>query len=72
MRIPEGWEMCKSKEGVPNPYAIQRDEWTVCRIGGANGWTYELWHGKEQVAVNLPNAQAAIDLVPRLSTGEAA
>ena len=67
MLIPEGWEMCKSKEGVPNPYAIRRGEWTVCRIGSASGWSYELWSGKQQIEVNLPSAQAAIDLVPRES-----
>jgi hypothetical protein len=62
MRIPDGWAMCKNKDGHPNPYAIERDGWTVCRIGNANGWTYELWNGRKQIAVNLPSAEAAIEL----------
>lgn len=54
MRIPEGWEYVSD-------YCIRQGDYTICRIGGAQGFTYELWRGKEQIAVNLPNAQAAIE-----------
>lgn len=29
---------------------------------GADGWSYELWKLKEQLAVNLPSAEAAIEV----------
>lgn len=68
MRLPDGWSQCKNRDGVPNPYAIQRDDFTICRIAD----TYELWRGKEQLAVNLPSAQAAIDEWQKVSRGERA
>lgn len=55
MRLPEGWEYVSD-------YCIRRGDFTICRIGGADGWRYELWHLTEQLAVNLPSAQAAIEM----------
>jgi len=54
-RVPEGWEYVSD-------YCIRRDGYTICRIGGANGDTYELWRAKEQLHCNLPTTQAALDL----------
>jgi len=54
MRIPDGWT-------VVSDYCIKRGDFTICRIGSAAGWTYELWRLKENLAVNLPTAQAAIE-----------
>lgn len=55
MRIPEGW-------AYVSDYCIKRDDFTICRIGSADGWRYELWHLKEQLEVNLPSTQAAIEM----------
>lgn len=56
MRIPEGWK-CVSE------YCIRNGDYTIVRIGGADGWRYELWRLKEQLAVSLPSAQAAIEML---------
>jgi hypothetical protein len=53
MRIPEGWEYVSD-------YCIKNGEYTICRIGGADGWSYELWRMKEQISVNLPTSADAI------------
>jgi hypothetical protein len=53
MRIPEGWEYVID-------YCIKNGEYTICRIGGADGWRYELWRAKEQISVNLPTCADAI------------
>lgn len=55
MRIPDGWEFVSD-------YCIKRGDFTICRIGGADGWRYELWRLNEQLEVNLPSAQAAIEM----------
>ncbi len=57
MRIPEGWEFVSE-------YCIRNGDYTIVRIGNAAGWSYELWRLKEQLVVNLPSAQAALE-VPR-------
>lgn len=54
MRVPDGWTYVSE-------YCIKRDDFTICRIGGADGDRYELWQLKEQLAVNLPTAEAAIE-----------
>lgn len=33
--------------------------YTVCAIGGKDGWRYEAWCGKEQIAVGLEKAEEA-------------
>jgi hypothetical protein len=53
MRIPDGWEYVSE-------YCIKRDDFTICRIGSADGMRYELWKLKEQLAVNLPSAEEAL------------
>jgi hypothetical protein len=55
MRIPDGWTYVSD-------YCIRNGDYTICRIGGADGSRYELWKLKEQLAVNLPSAQAAIEV----------
>jgi hypothetical protein len=55
MRIPDGWSYVSE-------YCIKRDDYTVIRVGNADGWSYELWRLKEQLFVNLPSAQAAIEV----------
>lgn len=35
--------------------------YTVCRIGGARGWMYESWFGKEQLAVGFMAKEPAED-----------
>jgi hypothetical protein len=56
MRIPEGWEFVSN-------YCVKRGDWTICRIGGPDGWRYELWKLNEQLEVNLPDAEAAIEML---------
>jgi hypothetical protein len=55
MRIPDGWEFVSD-------YCIRRGDYTIVRIGNAGGWSYELWRLKEQLFVNLPSAEAAIEV----------
>lgn len=54
MAGPDGWMQV-------SPYCIRREDYTVIKIGGADGWTYELWRLNEQLVVNLTSAQAAIE-----------
>jgi hypothetical protein len=61
MRIPDGWEFVSE-------YCIRNGEFTICRYGTADGWRYELWQLKEQLAGNLPSSQAAIDLWMKCSS----
>lgn len=53
MRVPDGW-------AYVSDYCIRNGDYTICRIGGADGWRYELWRLGEQLIVNLPSAEAAI------------
>jgi len=55
MRVPKGWSYVSE-------YCIRRGEYTICKIGSADGWRYELWRLSEQLAVNLPSAEAAIEV----------
>jgi hypothetical protein len=55
MRIPDGWDFVSN-------YCIKRGDFTICRIGGADGWRYELWKLSEQLEVNLPDAEAAVKM----------
>jgi hypothetical protein len=54
------WKHPESKDG-PNRYCLLSPcgAFTICKIGTADGYRYELWKGKEQVRVNLPSALAA-------------
>lgn len=55
MRVPEGWQFVSE-------YCIRNGDYTICKIGTADGVRYELWKLKEQLFVNLPTAQAAIEV----------
>jgi hypothetical protein len=55
MHVPKGWIYVSE-------YCIRRGDYTICKIGGADGWRYELWHLTEQQEVNLPSAEAAIKM----------
>lgn len=55
MHVPKGWTFVSE-------YCIRRGDYTICKIGSADGWRYELWLLKEQLAVNLLSAQAAIEV----------
>lgn len=55
MRVPDGWVYVSD-------YCLTRGDFTIVRIGTADGVRYELWKLKEQLAVNLPTAESAIDL----------
>lgn len=33
--------------------------YTICKIGGARGWTYEPWFLKDQLAVGFQTADSA-------------
>lgn len=61
MRIPEGWKPVKQK-GCSDIYCIRNGDFTIVKIGCPDGWRYELWRLTEQLEVNLPSAQEAIDL----------
>jgi hypothetical protein len=56
-QLPSGWV-----EVPGNAYCIRSEcgQWTVCKIGGADGWRYELWNLKEAVAVGMNSAAEAI------------
>lgn len=56
MRVPKGWSFVSE-------YCIRRGDYTVCKIGSADGWTYELWKLNEQLVVNLPTAEEAIEMI---------
>lgn len=58
MRVPKGWTYVSE-------YCIRRGDYTICKIGGASGWSYELWHLTEQLAVNRPSAEEAIQALQR-------
>lgn len=60
MRLPDGWTYVSD-------YCIKRDDFTICRVGGAEGYRYELWNLTEQLVVNLPSAQAAIEALNETS-----
>jgi hypothetical protein len=53
--LPDGWERL-SDWCIRSPDGL----WTICKIGAAKGYVYELWHLKNQIVVNLPSADAAI------------
>lgn len=40
-------------------YSIHAGEYSICAIGGAGGWTYEVWEGREQLKVGLHSADEA-------------
>jgi hypothetical protein len=54
MRIPDGWTFVSE-------YCIRNGDFTIVRIGGADGYRYELWKLKEQLEVNLITAEAALE-----------
>lgn len=54
-KLPEGWKRVSS-------YCIRNGDYTICKIGGADGWRYELWRLTEQFAVNLLTLDAAIEV----------
>ena len=58
MRVPKGWIYVSE-------YCIRRGDYTVCKIGGAEGWRYELWRLTEQLAVNLPSVEEAVEIFQR-------
>lgn len=55
MRVPDGW-------AYVSEYCIRNGDYTICKIGTADGVRYELWQLKEQIEVNLPDAHAAIEI----------
>lgn len=59
MRIPEGWKSVREK-GCGDVYCIRNGDFTIVKIGGADGWRFELWKLTEQLKVNLRSQQAAI------------
>lgn len=40
-------------------YCLHAGDYGVCKIGGAAGWTYEVWKGFAQLQVGLASADAA-------------
>lgn len=53
MRAHDGW-------AYVSDYCIRRGDYTVIKIGSADGWRYELWQLNEQLVVNLQSAEVAI------------
>ena len=47
-----------------SPYCLRSEDgaYTVCKIGGDSGFTYETWRGKEQLAVGMQTAEIAKSL----------
>lgn len=59
--LPKGWSQISD-------YCIRNDDYTICKIGGVDGWKYELWRLTEQLAVNLLTLEAAIEVWREVST----
>jgi hypothetical protein len=59
-QLPAGWVEV-------SPWCIRSDDglYTICKVF-VTGWVYELWHGKNLIAVGMSTAQDAIRL--RMST----
>jgi hypothetical protein len=55
-QIPQGWSRVSD-------WCIRSDDglYTVCRVF-VSGWVYELWRGKDLIAVGMSTAQDAIRL----------
>ena len=59
--LPDGWNHLSD-------YCIRNDDYTICKIGGVDGWKYELWRLTEQLAVNLLTLESAIEVWREMST----
>ena len=59
--LPDGWKKLSD-------WCIAKGDYTVCKIGGLNGWSYELWHLKNQLVVGLRSAEDAIRECERQAT----
>lgn len=71
----QGWEHpIDPKTGKPNRYCLVSPcgKYTICKIGGADGFRYELWVGKEQVSIGHTSAEAAMADLPRITSTRAA
>jgi hypothetical protein len=55
MFIPDGWQRLSD-------FAIRNGDFTICRVGLADGWRFELWKFREQLAVNLASVDMAIEV----------
>lgn len=63
-KLPDGWTRVSN-------YCIRNGNYTICKIGGADGYRYELWRLTDQLAVNLETLEAAIEVwheMPALSS----
>lgn len=54
-KLPDGWLRVSS-------YCIRSGDYTICKIGSADGWKYELWHLSEQISVNLLTLDESIEV----------
>jgi hypothetical protein len=59
--LPKGWSHVSE-------YCIRNGDYTICKIGGADGLKYELWHLTEQMAVNLLTLNVAIEVWHEMSS----
>lgn len=55
MRVPDGWQRLSD-------YACRNGDWTICCVSLGEGWRFELWKFREQIAVNLPSVDAAVEV----------
>jgi hypothetical protein len=62
-QLPAGWVEV-SRWCLRSPCG----DYTVCKIGLAEGWRYELWKGKSQIVVGMSTAADAIREYNRLIT----
>ena len=53
--LPDGWKQLSN-------YCLRNGDYTICKIGGADGWKYELWRLTDQTAVNLLTLETAIEV----------
>lgn len=53
-KLPDGWQRVSD-------WCIRSGEYTICKVF-VSGWVYELWHGKNLIAVGMSTAQDAIRL----------
>ncbi len=42
-----------------NRYSVRSLGYTLCKVGSAVGWTFEVWKGREQLKVGLGSANEA-------------
>lgn len=51
-----------------SPYCLRNGEWTIAKIGGSRGWTYELYRAAENIGVGMRSAEEAMRMHEHISS----